>query len=583
MTFWLLTLRTNEKNRTFTPSHPSPCLMKRLFLSASLLLAGLAAAAQPTPNPTPRQLYPGLFEAIQMNRVYPDGKTFVDALPTAPPTEVVAAYEHLRGQPGFDLQAFVKQYFMPPTAVASDYRSNIQAGIRAHLDTLWTVLSRPAQLQPVPYSSLLPLPRPYVVPGGRFREMYYWDSYFTMLGLREAGRTALVRDMVADFASLIDRYGHIPNGTRTYYLSRSQPPFFALMVQLLAESEGPGSRALTQFQPQLLKEYAYWTANGAQPAPGTAERLAVRMPGGELLSRYWDDSDQPREESYREDVEAAKTSTQPPAEFYRNVRAAAASGWDFSSRWFEPGQGLGTIRTTRLVPVDLNCLLLTLEQTLGLAARQAGDSAEAPRYRQLTQRRAAAIRRYCWDAKAGIYTDYDLDKRQPTPARTLAAVFPLAFGVATPAQASQVASHLQQEFLRPGGLLTTPVHSGQQWDAPNAWAPLEYLAIVGLRRYGQQALADTVADRWARLNVRGFMQTGKLLEKYNVEATGTAAGGGGEYPLQDGFGWTNGVLLTLENAKQRAKMERAVPRPATAPGSRPTRKSMDKRSVVPVP
>ncbi|WP_460582072.1 alpha,alpha-trehalase TreA [Hymenobacter arcticus] len=557
--------------------------MKRLFLSASLLLAGLAAAAQPTPNPTPRQLYPGLFEAIQMNRVYPDGKTFVDALPTAPPTEVVAAYEHLRGQPGFDLQAFVKQYFMPPTAVASDYRSNIQAGIRAHLDTLWTVLSRPAQLQPVPYSSLLPLPRPYVVPGGRFREMYYWDSYFTMLGLREAGRTALVRDMVADFASLIDRYGHIPNGTRTYYLSRSQPPFFALMVQLLAESEGPGSRALTQFQPQLLKEYAYWTANGAQPAPGTAERLAVRMPGGELLSRYWDDSDQPREESYREDVEAAKTSTQPPAEFYRNVRAAAASGWDFSSRWFEPGQGLGTIRTTRLVPVDLNCLLLTLEQTLGLAARQAGDSAEAPRYRQLTQRRAAAIRRYCWDAKAGIYTDYDLDKRQPTPARTLAAVFPLAFGVATPAQASQVASHLQQEFLRPGGLLTTPVHSGQQWDAPNAWAPLEYLAIVGLRRYGQQALADTVADRWARLNVRGFMQTGKLLEKYNVEATGTAAGGGGEYPLQDGFGWTNGVLLTLENAKQRAKMERAVPRPATAPGSRPTRKSMDKRSVVPVP
>ncbi|RZK52832.1 MAG: alpha,alpha-trehalase TreA, partial [Hymenobacter sp.] len=490
--------------------------------------------------------------------------TFVDALPTAPPAEVVAAYERLRSQPGFDLQAFVKQYFVPPAPATAGYHSNIQAGIRAHLDTLWTVLSRPAQLQPVAYSSLLPLPRPYVVPGGRFREMYYWDSYFTMLGLREAGRTALVRDMVADFASLIDRYGHIPNGTRTYYLSRSQPPFFALMVQLLAESEGPGSRALTQFRPQLLKEYAYWTANGAQPQPGTAERLAVRMPGGELLSRYWDDSDQPREESYREDVEAAKTSAQPPAEFYRNVRAAAASGWDFSSRWFVPGQGLGTIRTTRLVPVDLNCLLLSLEQTLGQAARQAGDSAEAPRYRQLAQRRAVAIRRYCWDAQAGFYSDYDLDKRQPTPARTLAAVFPLAFGVATPAQATQVAGHLRQEFLRPGGLLTTPVHSGQQWDAPNAWAPLEYVAIMGLRRYGQQALADTIADRWARLNVRGFVQTGKLLEKYNVEATGTAAGGGGEYPLQDGFGWTNGVLLTLDNAKQRAKRERAVPRPAPA-------------------
>lgn len=523
--------------------------MKNFVFGAGLLLASLVAQAQPTP----RQLYPGLFEAIQTQRVYPDGKTFVDALPTAPPTEIVAAYERLRTQPGFDLKAFMAQYFVPPAAAAGNYHSDIKAGIRAHLDTLWSVLSRPAQGSAQPYSSLLPLPRPYVVPGGRFREMYYWDSYFTMLGLREAGRTALVRDMVADFASLIDRYGHIPNGTRTYYLTRSQPPFFALMVQLLAQSEGPGSRALTQFRPQLLKEYAYWTANGARPAPGTAERLAVRMPGGELLSRYWDDSDQPREESYREDVEAAKTSARPPAEFYRNVRAAAASGWDFSSRWFVPGQGLGTIRTTRLVPVDLNCLLLTLEQTLAMAAQQAGDSAEAPRYRKLAGQRAAAIRRYCWDAKAGFYSDYDLDKRQPTPARSLAAVFPLAFGVATPAQAGQVAQHLRQEFLRPGGLLTTPVPSSQQWDAPNAWAPLEYLAILGLNRYGQNALADTVAHRWQRVNLRGFQQTGKLLEKYNVEATGTAAGGGGEYPLQDGFGWTNGVLLTLLDAARTDK------------------------------
>jgi alpha,alpha-trehalase len=559
------------KNRTFAGPHPLPCSMKRFFLSAGLLLAGLAAAAQPASAPTPRQLYPGLFEAVQMDRVYPDGKTFVDALPTAPPPEVIAAYERLRGQPGFNLQAFVKQYFTPPVAGTDLYRSNIQAGIRAHLDTLWTVLSRPAQLQPVPYSSLLPLPRPYVVPGGRFREMYYWDSYFTMLGLRAAGRTALVRDMVADFASLIDRYGHIPNGTRTYYISRSQPPFFALMVQLLAESEGAGSRALLQFRPQLLKEYAYWTADGAQPQPGTAERLAVRMPGGELLSRYWDDSDQPREESYREDVEAAKTSAQPPAEFYRNVRAAAASGWDFSSRWFEPGQGLGTIRTTRLVPVDLNCLLLTLEQTLGRAARQAGDSTEAFRYRQLGQRRAAAIRRYCWDAKAGFYSDYDLDKRQPTPARTLAAVFPLAFGVATPVQAVLVAGQLRREFLRPGGLLTTPIASGQQWDAPNAWAPLEYLAILGLNRTGQTALADTVAQRWVRVNVRGFQQTGKLLEKYNVEATGPAAGGGGEYQLQDGFGWTNGVLLTLLDAARTDKYIGDRPN-QPAPVLRPTNK-----------
>jgi alpha,alpha-trehalase len=554
----------------------------KFLLFGSLLVAG-AAQAQPTPLPTPRQLYPGLFEAVQLGRVYADNKTFVDALPKGTPAEIVATYERQRAQPGFDLKVFVGQYFSPPIAATDVYRSNVRAGLRAHLDTLWTVLRRPAQAEAGQYSSLLPLPHPYLVPGGRFREMYYWDSYFTMLGLREAGRTALVRDMVADFASLIDRYGHIPNGTRTYYLSRSQPPFFALMVQLLAQSEGPGSRALAEFRPQLQREYAYWTADNAQPKPGTATRLAVRMPGGELLSRYWDDSDQPREESYREDVEAAKTSSQPPTEFYHNVRAAAASGWDFSSRWFVLGQGLGSIRTTRLVPVDLNCLLLTLEQTLALAAQQAGDSTAAPRYRQLALRRATAIRRYCWDATVGFYSDYDLDARRPTPARTLAAVFPLAFGVATAAQAAQVAGHLEKEFLRPGGLLTTTVHSGQQWDAPNSWAPLEYLAIVGLNRYGHRALADTIANRWQRLNARGFAQTGKLLEKYNVEATGTAAGGGGEYPLQDGFGWTNGVLLTLLNAARQGKASDSPLPQLTAPDTRSPRSKAAKRSAVPVP
>ncbi|QKG52885.1 alpha,alpha-trehalase TreF [Hymenobacter sp. BRD67] len=517
--------------------------MKNVFLSGCLLLA-LAGKAQPTP----RQLYPGLFEAVQLSGVYADSKTFVDALPTVPPAEVLAAYAQQRHQPGFDLSIFIKHYFLPPAEPVVAYRSNVSAGLRAHLDTLWSVLRRPAQPTAVPYSSLLPLPRPYVVPGGRFREMYYWDSYFTMLGLREAGRTTLLRDMVANFAYLLDHYGHIPNGTRTYYLTRSQPPFFALMVQLLAQAEGPRSHAYPEFRPQLLKEYAYWTAGATTLKPGAAAGRVVRLPGGETLSRYWDDSDQPREESYREDVEAAKLSKQSAPEFYRNVRAAAASGWDFSTRWFEPGQGLASIRTTSLVPVDLNCLLLTLEQTLAKSYAQAGDSAEAPKLRRAALARAAAIRRYCWDATAGFYVDYDLTARRPAAPRTLAGVFPLAFGVATAPQARQAAQRLQSEFLRPGGLLTTTVHSGQQWDAPNAWAPLEYLAIIGLRRYQQTALADTVAHRWVRLNARVFTQTGKLLEKYNVENP-QALAGGGEYPLQDGFGWTNGVLLTLMNER----------------------------------
>jgi alpha,alpha-trehalase len=280
----------------------------------------------------------------------------------------------------------------------------------------------------------------------------------------------------------------------------------------------------------------------------------VRLPGGERLNRYWDESDQPREESYREDVEAAKLSKQPPAQFYHNVRAAAASGWDFSTRWFGPDMQLSSIHTTDLVPVDLNCLLLVLEQTLARASRAAGQPAEASQYRQKAVARAAAIQRYCWDAQNGFFVDYDLPQKKLATVRTLASVFPLAYGVATPAQAKAVASRLQSEFLRPGGVLTTTNASHQQWDAPNGWAPLQYLTVAGLHRYQLPALADTIAHRWTTLNVRVFNRTGRLLEKYNVEDLSRTAGGG-EYPLQDGFGWTNGVLLKLLN-EQRDREQR---------------------------
>ena len=150
------------------------------------------------------------------------------------------------------------------------------------------------------YSSLLPLPQPYVVPGGRFREIYYWDSYFTMLGLEESGRRDLVVDMVHDFAYLIDTYGHVPNGTRTYYLSRSQPPFFFEMVGLLS-SDDP-ARAFVRYLPELKREYAFWMEGAQSLRRGRAHRRVVALPDGSILNRYWDDRDTPRDESYREDT-----------------------------------------------------------------------------------------------------------------------------------------------------------------------------------------------------------------------------------------------------------------------------------------
>ena len=523
--------------------------MRHLLLAALLATTGLAAAQ--TLPPSPRQLYPGLFEAVQLGHVYPDNKTFVDAVAKEPSAAVLQAYQQQKGTPGFDLKAFVAAHFTPPAAAGGQYHSDVAAGLRHHLDTLWTVLQRHPDAGQQAGSSLLPLPRPYIVPGGRFREVYDWDSYFTMLGLAESHRTSVIRDMVDNFAYLLDTYGFIPNGNRTYYLTRSQPPFFSLMVGLLAQQEG-GLKTLPRYQKQLLREYAYWMASAEALKPGTAARRAVRMPHGELLNRYYDSSDQPREESYAEDVAAAKMSKQAPAQFYRNVRAAAASGWDFSTRWFGPDSQLSSIQTTDLVPVDLNCLLYNLENTIAKSYQQQGNSARATAFLTKAAKRKKAILAYCWDAKAGWFVDYNFRRQQRSPRQTLAGVYPLEFGIATPAQGKLVATGLKTNFLKPGGLATTRTRSGQQWDAPNAWAPLQYMAIDGLDRYNQGALARTISTRWIGLNGEVFKQTGKLMEKYNVVDPHLKAGGG-EYPLQDGFGWTNGVLLKLINKYEPQK------------------------------
>jgi alpha,alpha-trehalase len=490
---------------------------------------------------------------VQLGRLFPDNKTFVDAAPKQPPAVILAAWRREKSQPGFQLKAFVMKYFELPTDNFVPFQSDANAGLRHHLDTLWAVLARPAAPAADPadslaaFRSLVPLPKPYLVPGGRFREVYYWDSYFTMLGLAEAGKGELLRDITDNFAYLIGRFGFVPNGNRTYYLTRSQPPFFASMVQLLVQERG--NAELLRYRAALEAEYRYWMRGAETLKPGTASRRVVRLPGGALLNRYWDESDQPREESYAEDVAAAKKSKRPPAQVYRNMRAGAASGWDFSSRWFRAGAGLGSIQTTDLVPVDLNCLLYNLENTLAEAARVANQPALSRSYLAKAKQRKMALLATSWDAKAGWFQDYNWRLRQRSQVRTLAGVFPLAFGLATPEQAKRVASGLKTSFLKPGGLITTLSTTGQQWDAPNGWAPLQYLAIEGLTRYNQKPLADTIAHRWVRLNSRVFAQTGKLLEKYDVVNSNRPAGGG-EYPLQDGFGWTNGVLLKLLNRDQ---------------------------------
>ncbi len=534
--------------------------------TAALVLAAACRAPRVAPPNAEERYDPSrhlgsLFQDVQLARVFPDSKSFVDARALVAPAQIASTYAAEKNVAGFSLSAFVQRHFQPPRPVGGEFRSDTSRTMEEHIRALWPSLTRAADSADAG-SSRIPLPNAYVVPGGRFREVYYWDSYFTMLGLVQSGRTALMRNMLDNFAQLIRIVGHIPNGNRTYYLSRSQPPYFGAMVGLYAQATD--TMQALRYLDALEAEHAFWMEGADRLTLGAAHRRVVRLPDGSVMNRYWDDRAEPRPESYREDYTLAQTLPTPQREaFYRNTRAAAESGWDFSSRWMRDQSDLRTLETTELMPIDLNSLLYHTERTLAALRsfrRSAGDSAAAVRWNQAAERRRATLLAYAYDSAGGFF----FDVRWRTGARvtdrpTLAAAAPLYFGLATAEQGSAVAARLGREFLRAGGLVSTLIASGQQWDAPNGWPPLQWLGIVAMRRYGRSDLADSARTRWLALNGRTYRLTGKMTEKYDVVDLIRAAGGG-EYPTQDGFGWTNGVALALV----AQKAQRPVPEPAQA-------------------
>jgi len=533
--------------------------------SAFLLFGPHAAMAEDQPKNTvqsPDILLGPLFSDVQSAKLFPDQKTFADAVPKSDPYMILADYRMQRNQSGFDLRHFVDLNFDLPKA-GEKYVPPADQNLREHIDGLWPVLTRTTD-KAAKWDSLLPLPESYVVPGGRFREVYYWDSYFTMLGLAESGHWDKIEDMVKNFAYEIDTWGHIPNGNRSYYLSRSQPPFFSLMVELLATHD---KEALKPFQPQLTKEYQYWMEGGDSLAPGSASKRVVKLQNGALLNRYWDDRDTPRPESWLDDVTTAKNNPDRPAtEIYRDLRAGAASGWDFSSRWMDNPEQLGSIHTTSFIPVDLNALMYQMEKTLSHASKATGDEAGAARYDKLASQRQQAMESTLWNDKKGWYADYDMRRKAVSDSLTAAALYPLFVKAAAQDRADKVAAATQAQLLKVGGVLTTTVNTGQQWDAPNGWAPLQWIAAVGLEKYGHDDLSMEVTWRFLTNVQHTYDREKKLVEKYDVTTTGTG-GGGGEYPLQDGFGWTNGVTLKmLDKLCEAQKPCDSVPatRPASA-------------------
>ncbi|MFV9485038.1 alpha,alpha-trehalase TreA [Christiangramia sp. ASW11-125] len=497
----------------------------------------------------PAELYGNLFYDVQTRAIFEDSKTFVDANPKYSVGLIRQRYDMLEDTTVKGMKTFLDQHFSIPEADLQFKSDSLEIGM--HIKSLWEVLKRPANDSIS--GTLIPLPNDYIVPGGRFREVYYWDSYFTMLGLQIDGENEVIRNMVENFAFLIDELGFIPNGNRTYYLGRSQPPFFSLMVNILADIEG--EQVYAEYLDALEQEHKFWMKGSNELKPGNATNRVVKLKDGTILNRYYDEFATPRPESYREDVETAEIAlkTNPmlkKEDIYRDLRAGAESGWDYSSRWLVKNVRnefkLSSIQTTSILPVDLNSLLYQLERTISRAAKIAEKKEMSATYAKLAEDRRQAIKNYFWDPKKEFFQDYNFEKQEFTGNLSLAAMYPLFFQIADEQQADKVATRIKEDFLKPGGVVTTPYSTGQQWDAPNGWAPLQWITIQALRNYKHLELSEEIKTRWLDVNSAVYNRTYKMTEKYNVIDLSKESGGG-EYPTQDGFGWTNGVYKKLSS------------------------------------
>jgi len=447
-----------------------------------------------------------IFLAVQKSRIFTDSKLFVDSIPQRTPEEITQSFEQSK-----DLEGFVRDNFFLPTESAD---INVSASTPLeYIEVMWEALQKD-MIAETESDTLISLPHPHIVPGGRFRESYYWDSYFEAVGLHVQDKQDIIDQLIENFCSLIETYGFIPNGNRVYYLTRSQSPFFSHLIELTSNEA---------YLPYLQKEYDFWMTKG--------DRLVENG-----LNRFYDSKDTPREESYYEDFSLILKEHAP---LYRHIRAVCESGWDFSSRWLKDEKDLLSAHTCDLNPIDLNALLYHMECTL-----EHGTQAEA---------RKELMNTLCWDEETGFYFDYNYQTQRRTSTWSLAALYPLFVGMATQNQADRVAQHIEEKFLKNGGLVTTLTKSGQQWDAPNGWAPLQWIAFKGLQNYGHDTLATECAQRFLETCSYHFEKSGTFLEKYNMESPEELPQDG-EYALQTGFGWTNGVYaaLTAELSEQNS-------------------------------
>jgi alpha,alpha-trehalase len=442
-----------------------------------------------------------------------------------------------------------------------------------------------------PVEGLLYLPNRYVVPGGRFNEMYGWDSYFILLGLVADKQTDLAKGMVENFFFEIENYGAILNANRTYYLTRSQPPFLSSMIREVFEHmpDDSSSKAwLARAYEYAKRDHALWISPahragdtglakyrdiGEGPVPEMADdsvyypdviRWLLAHP--DLDTGYLINApDNPTAEQAAElaktscDINTSKVCAQAhvdghrlSAAFYHGDRAMRESGFDTSFR-FGPFSG----STDEYAPVCLNSLLYKYERDMEHFATLLGRPSDAAEWNKRANARRIAINKYLWDADAGMFYDFNFVTKQRSTYRYITAFYPLWAGLATPQQAAAMRRHLSF-FEHDGGLAMSDDASGTQWDLPFGWAPTNWLAVKGLAQYGFKDDADRIASKFNATVLQNFLHDNTIREKYNVvDGSANVAVATGYKSNVIGFGWTNAVFLKMNDLLNHAQKETA--------------------------
>lgn len=514
-----------------------------------------------------------LLDKIQMSQIFEDSKHFVDMKLKFTPTIVLENWrkfmEEFPHANTEKLKEFVFDNFDPPGSeledvVPDDFKENPDFLARfdneairewaAELHQLWKKLGKKViddvRVHPKQYS-ILYVPHTTMVPGGRFREFYYWDSYWTIRGLLVSGMTDTVKGMIINFLTLVREFGFVPNGGRIYYSQRSQPPFLIPMMKEYVDATEDIDFLRDNIN-VLEEEYRFWERSRTDTIVENGEKYR--------LSRYNSFGNQPRPESYREDVETAHGLPVKAQEaLHSHIQAACESGWDFSSRWFRKDVGdttatLQQLETRNIYPVDLNSLLVMNSRILADFHTRLGNPQGAVEYESLGEIRNRSLTKFLYNPEKGMWFDYDRTLKKSRDGFYASNIFPLwteSFpqGAQKHEIAEKALNYLREEGVLgfPGGFPTSLEESGEQWDFPNGWAPLQHMVVEGLEKTGHpeaQSVAREIAEKWMRNNYLTWKKHEAMYEKYSTAQVGYP-GGGGEYRVVDGFGWTNGVALDL--------------------------------------